>query len=365
MAAGNKHQDSNEIDLVDLLNKIWQKRIFIIKCASIFFILGVVIAIALPKEYASSIVMVPQNGETQNLGGLSSLASLAGVNLSNIGNEQELSPIVYPQVIGSITFQKELMKTQVNFSDIEHPITIFDYYSNDSYKKENAFVKYTLGLPGIISEKLFGQRDTLFNIKQYLTLNKKEKEVCKILNEKVQFKLDEKEGSITLSAFGPEPIVATQMVLAAKNLLQKYITEFKIEKAQINLEFIADRYNESKFEYEKCQSKLASYRDFNRNVISAMTKTQEEKLVNDYNLAYNIYSELAKQLEQAKIKVKDATPVFSVIQPAYVPIEKAKPKRILIIFVFTFFGVVFSLIYIFVKDLLRSIKKQQTAYISS
>jgi uncharacterized protein involved in exopolysaccharide biosynthesis len=54
----------------------------------------------------------------------------------------------------------------------------------------------------------------------------------------------------------------------------------------------------------------------------------------------NLYSELATQLEQAKIEVKKDTPILTVVRPVTIPYKKSKPQRLQILVVFTFLGVV-------------------------
>ena len=53
---------------------------------------------------------------------------------------------------------------------------------------------------------------------------------------------------------------------------------------------------------------------------------------------FGVYSELAKQREQANIQVKETTPVFTVVEPVTIPTERSKPKRGLICIAFTFLG---------------------------
>jgi uncharacterized protein involved in exopolysaccharide biosynthesis len=60
----------------------------------------------------------------------------------------------------------------------------------------------------------------------------------------------------------------------------------------------------------------------------------------EYTLAMSLYSELATQLEQAKISVKETMPVLTVIKPVTVPYKKSKPQRAMILFAFTFLGIV-------------------------
>jgi len=299
--------------------------------------------------------MVPQSNDvTSKLGGLSSLASMAGINLSDMSGGQSISPTLYPQIMGSITYEKELLQVPVKFETIDQPISLYDSYVNEKYKKTTAFgfvTKYTIGLPGLILKRLKKKSINAASDNTYITLNEDEKRAIDLLSNKINLILNDKDGYLTLSASAPEPLVATQMVIAAQALLQKYITAIKVQKVQQNLDFIQGRYNEAKRDYENAQIRLASHQDLNRNVISAISKSQEDKLNNDYNLAFSVYTELAKQLEQAKIQVKDATPVLSIVQPAFIPIEKSKPKRTVIIFIWILMGIMFTSIYVLSKPL--------------
>ncbi len=51
-----------------------------------------------------------------------------------------------------------------------------------------------------------------------------------------------------------------------------------------------------------------------------------------------MYSELAKQREQANIQVKEDTPIFTIVEPVTVPSEHSKPQRGLILIAFIFLG---------------------------
>jgi len=67
---------------------------------------------------------------------------------------------------------------------------------------------------------------------------------------------------------------------------------------------------------------------------------------------------LAKQLETQRLQVKKDTPLFTVLQPVSIPLEKSAPKRALILSVYLFLGFVLSLGYVLVKKYLISFKKE-------
>jgi uncharacterized protein involved in exopolysaccharide biosynthesis len=154
----------------------------------------------------------------------------------------------------------------------------------------------------------------------------------------------------------PEPLMAAQMAKYAEELLQKEVIEYKIQNAKEQLKYTEARFEEKRIEFEKIQNKLANFRDRNQNLSSAMVLNQLEKLEAEYNFAFNVYSELAKQLEQSKLQVSQNTPVFSVIQPVAIPIEKSAPKRPLIVLVFAILGMIASLGYVFGKQYFESVK---------
>lgn len=76
--------------------------------------------------------------------------------------------------------------------------------------------------------------------------------------------------------------MTAQLADKAYKLLQAKITEYRIGKAQQNLTFIQDRYNERKKEFEAAQDRLARFRDRNLNMASNMAKTEEERLQSEY-----------------------------------------------------------------------------------
>lgn len=347
-----------EIDLLELARKLWDNRRFILKVTAIFAAIGLFVAIFSAKEYTSSVTMVPQLGDGKSkAGGLAGLAAMAEVNIGDaLGGGDVLSPTIYPKIMASVPFQKDLMYTKVKFDNIPNEITLYDYYTNDDYQPFNLFAsikKYTIGLPGVIikaikgenSEKGVGSRES-----KYLKMTQKESDVAKVLAKQVSLAINEKEGTLNLTANMPEALASTQVVEAARMLLQKYITDFKVDKVKQNLDFIQQRYNEAKRNFEQKQMQLAAFKDGNRNVILASAQTTGERINAEYTLLYSVYSELAKQLEQAKIKVKDATPVMTVVEPAFIPNKSVRPKKMAVLFMFALVGLLLSSLIVIIRN---------------
>ena len=363
----NENENKIEIDFIQILQKIWRNRKLIIKITSVFTLIGLIVAISTPNEYTASCTMVPQTGQKNTSGNLGGLAAMAGINLGSLSSGEVLSPTVYPKIMTNINFQKELIYSTFHFKGVERPITLFDYYTNKKYQKFSligSIKKYTIGLPGVIISAIKGKPTEIVHSDSSAiqSLTSKEKVVMEIISSNLSLTVNNKDGYISIVSTMPEPLLAAELVQKGQELLQKYITEFKIEKVASNLKFVERSFEESKRNFESKQSELARFRDSNKSLTSAVAKTQEEKLTSEYNLLLNIYSELAKQKEQAKIAVTETTPILTIIEPVVVPNEKSKPSRATLLFIFTFLGlftsagVVFSVPYL-EENYIPNIKK--------
>jgi uncharacterized protein involved in exopolysaccharide biosynthesis len=349
----------NEIDLILVARTLWNRRINILRIIIVFGILGLFVAIFSRKEYSASTTMVPQiNNQSAKLGGLSSLASIAGFNLDMNMGSNEISPMLYPQILNSITFQLEIMNSEYSFEEFEEEKTLYAYYI-DHYKPGvfTNIKNYTVGLPNLILKNIRKEQASpvIDSETGVIRISKEQEEVRKIIQDQLSLNVNDKDGYLKLVSRFHQPELSAQVAQKAQDLLQDYITRFKIEKAKAEFLFIEERYLEAKEGFENSQARLATFRDANKNISSAIVQAEEQKLENEYQLAYEVYSELAKQLEQARIKVKEETPVFLVIEEVVVPIEKSKPRRGMIIILWLLFGGIFGIVLTLGNNFLKSI----------
>ena len=344
----NMPVEEQEIDIVELIQKIWHNRGLIIKSTILFMVLGVVVALVSPKVYTASCDVVPQTSNDSGSSKMSSLAKLAGIDLGQDQGGKTLSPYVYENIMASTKFRKELMQTKIKFSDADRPVSFFEYYTSEEFNQPTVIdyvMKYTIGLPGVIMGAIRGEQpepdySTMGEGDKIETITKDEYKALSVLGEAVAITLDDKKGYVTISTRMPEAMAAAQLAQATVDLLQEYITVFKVEKVQSNLNFVQSRYDEVKAEFEDVQARRARYRDANHNTIKNQARIEQERLEAEYQLAMNVYGELAMQLEQAKIKVKETMPILTIIKPVTVPYKKSEPKRAMILAAFTFLGVV-------------------------
>lgn len=357
---GAAFQEEEEgIDILAILKKMWVGRKFILIVTGIFIVLGLIAALTMQRTYTVSSTMVPQLGSSRN-SQLSSLASLAGFDLGTSAmSSQELSPLVYPQIVGSVPYRLELLYTPVHYEKVDTAVSMYTYYKD--IKKPTVFEtvkKYTIGLPGLILGSLRKDPPEVVLVegtasdgtpKPYL-ISKAEDKFLKYLAQTVTLTVDKKEGYLTLTVTGTERLQTAELAIKAQELLQEEITRFRTEKAEAQLAYIQARHNEIKAEMESYQSALATVRDRSQDMPTTRARIEQERIQAKYNVAYSIYLEMAKQLEQAKMQVKRDTPVMTIIQPITVP-RKPSNSRSKVLIIWTFFGFVLSAAWVgFGKD---------------
>ena len=360
MSTKNRSQE-DKLDMLARLKTVWIGRRKIIKITIVFACIGMFVAVFSEKEYTASTTIVPQTNTGKSLGGnFGGLAAIAGIDLGgSSANDSGISPLLYPHITNSIPFQKELLATPLTVFGYDKPVTFQEYYTNIYQPGLLGIIKkYTIGLPSLIISAIKGKP-----AKTYLKLIKSDSQIIQItfdektlierLKKQVVLTVNEKEGYISFSSTMPDGINAAELTQSAQVLLQKYVIDFKVKKSKNQLVFIKERYAEKEKKYKETQNKLASYQDKNQFLNSALAKNTQVIYQAEYDLAFNVFSELAKQLETQQIKVKEDTPIFTILEPVSFPLEKSHPKKLKILLIFTFLGFILGASMVFSKPFIK------------
>ena len=343
--------NEDEIDLVELIKKIYIEKKLIFKVVFLSVFIGVVYALIQPNEFTSSTTFIPQLSSGTKTGGssLSGLASLAGINIGNMESGSEFPPTLYPKVVNGIPFRLDLLSSKIKLEN--NSVLVKDYFSNmtSSFDILGTIKKYTIGLPSLIIGSLKKEEVILINSEIY-SVTEEDNEFFNKLSVALSLSINEKEGFITISFTDEDKNIAAQITQIAQNLLQEKIIEFKNQSSKEVLDFATKQYSEKKNDYEKLQDQRAVFVDKNINISSSLFQNKLNRLESEVNIAQSIVQQLASQVEQAKLQLNKDTPVFTTIQPVTIPFEKSSPKRSLIVIVFVFVGFIISVGYVLVKE---------------
>jgi uncharacterized protein involved in exopolysaccharide biosynthesis len=354
--------EEQEIDLMELAQKVWAERKLILKTCGYAFLIGIVVAVSIPKEYTTDVTLAPEATGSKGGGGMGALAAMAGINLgSNNSGGDALSVDFYPEIVSSTPFLTDLFDIRVTDKKGKIETTLYDYLKEH---QQSAWWGYIFSSPF----KALGWVMSLFkeeepeedgNLNLFM-LTKDEAGIVKNLSDRITVSVDKKTGITTLSVIMQDPLISATVTNVVIHNLQNYITDYRTNKVRHDLEFTEKLFKEAKEDYDIAQQEYAKYMDENRNTILQTARIEEERLADKKNLTYNVYKQIAQQLQMAKAKVQEITPVYTVVQPATVSLKPSKPNKMLILVGFLFLGGVGSVGWIlFVKELLKTWKEKQ------
>ena len=354
-------EEEMEIDLMEYARKLWAARKLLMKVAGIAVIVGVVIALTTPKQYTVNVTLAPEMGKSGS-GGLSGIASMLGVGGFNIGNDADaLNVTLYPDIVSSTPFILDLMDTPVSMLDEEQPdTTLIGYLSEYT---SSSLMGTVMSLPfkaigGIMSLFKSEEEESNGGINPF-HLTKEQSLIVEGLKEQIIASVDKKTGVTTVSVTMQDPMVAAMLTDTVIVKLKEHITHYRVSKAEDDCKYWEQLNDQRRVEYHEKQQLYANYVDANKNVVLQSVRIEQERLQNEMNLAYQVYSNVATQLQMAKAKVQEAKPVFAVVEPATVPLQPSGTSRKMILVGVVFLAVAAAAAWIlFGQNLLKTLKEK-------
>lgn len=360
-----KQQEKNEqkqFDIVWLIKYLFKKRKFIIRFTCVCVVLCFVVFLLKPAKYRAQASILPiSDNKISSLGNLGSLASFAGVDVNSLSPSKNIiTADLYPRVASSTPFLLQMADVKVKWNEPDTIMSYYEYVKADTVMTFMKYLKaYTIGLPNTISQKLRGNpkpeqsvsANVVLGEPQFLRLNPQQKLAIALLGQQLVVEEDATTNLIVVSAFGETPIQASVWASEAVNQLQATISSYKTKQAKLSLDFIEDRYKETQDEYEQIRQAFFNYKDTHRDMIDERVDIEYQRLEDQYQISYSVLKSLSSQMEQAKIKLMEDTPAFSIVDPVVVPManEKFSPKFMLHIIAGIMLGVIFSIGWLFMQ----------------
>jgi len=349
--------DEISINFGEFYGALKKYKILIAATALLFAILGAVYSLTLNMEYEANVRLVPETSDGGkssgggSLGGLSSLANLAGINLGGMTGTDAIQPAMYPNIVQSIPFLQELINAKIYNPKLKKWQLIKDYLQEKTanapiqlFSEEDPTEQFDKDLKNVVIPSNNGEKIDFINI------DKKEAGLLNKLKGYVLVEIEKKTSLILIKCTLPDPIIAANLASLVQIQLTKYIINYRTEKVKKELAFLTLRQVEARKRYDQALFTYSNYKDQNRNRFLNVAKTQEKKLQYEVDLAFNLYSSLTSQLSEAQIRVQKETPIFKVLEPAQVPLSRSSPKRSLITIGAMFIGIFVSLIIVFFKS---------------
>ena len=326
------HEELLNIDLVMIykqLKKSW-KRICVWCFISVA--IGIGIAFSIPKKYTVTAELAPELGT--NMSKLSSLTSMLGV--SNLGDGSDaLYPTLYPEMTQSTPFMVNLLSSEVLLEEDGHsqPMSLRTYLTEHTRRPWWGMAAHWV--IDLLKKDGGVPRDTI----DPFQLTEGEDALIRSLKKMVDVSVDKKTMSITISTKAQNAHVAADMCITVTALLRQCVTDYRTNKAKEDLAYYQTLYQEVKAEYYQAQSNYAHYVDSHQGIILLSVKAEQERLQNEKNLKYQLYNSIAGELQRAKAKVQQETPVFAEVVPPTIPLKASHPQKKIIAALFLFLGI--------------------------
>ena len=357
----NNHVDEEiEIDLMDLLRKVIGIRKKIYKAAGIGLIIGVIVAISIPKQYTVEVTLSPEMGNDK-AGGLSGLAaSFLGSGVTMGDGTDALNASLSADIVSSTPFLLEL-------SAMEIPVTKNEVMTLNTYLDEETspWWSYVIGFPGMVIggvKSLFTEEDEIASFDKTsqgaIELSKQDSRKIATLKKVITASVDKKTSMTSVTATFQDPKIAAVVADSVVKKLQEYIIDYRTFKAKEDCIYLEKLFKERQQEYYIAQKKYADYLDSHDNLILQSVRAEQERLQNDMSLAYQVYSQVASQLQVARAKVQEEKTVFAVVEPAVVPLEPSGTSKKIYVLAFVFLAVCIVIFWnLFGKDFLNKFKE--------
>lgn len=349
-----------EIDLMEYVRKLWAARKMLLKVAGVAAVVGIIIAFSIPKVYTVKVVLSPEASKMgRSSSSLASMASMLGLG-NAMGNEANaLNLTMTNEIISSTPFVLELFDTRVQTIDGEMDTTLVDYLAT----QKRPWWKTVMALPGMA----VGGIKSLFTSDPEdmeeppldpFQLTRKQTGQANAIRSTIKAEV-EKTGMTTIEVTMQDPLVAAMVADTVVTKIQQYITQYKTSKAKEDCKYWEQLYKERQNNYYLAQEKYAQYADANQGIIKQSVKIEQERLQNEMNLAFQVFTQVATQLQLAKAKEQEEKPVFAILEPATVPLLPSGTSRKIILLGCVFLAVVGASAWLlFGQDLWQSLKQE-------
>lgn len=334
----SNQDEEKEIDLLELAAKLWNERRKLIIWCVCGAVIGLVVAFSIPREYDTAVKLAPEATDTKSGGGLSALASMAGFSAGSASGADALYPQLYPDVVSSVPFTTALFDVNVKTKDPGETFTVREYMEEEI---SAPWWSAVMGLPFKLIGMLRSQEEDADGKKvDNFQLSPTEARLVEALNHRISASVDQKTSVVTISVQMQDPLVSAILADTVVSRLQEYITAYRTNKSRKDLEYAEKLNEEAKADYYKAQQRYAEYLDRNQSLAFRSAQITRDRLENEASLAFNLYNQTAQQVQKAKAKVQETTPVYAVVSPATVPVKASSPRKAMILVGFTFLAFV-------------------------
>ena len=308
---------NDEIDIIELFGKIFQKKMTIILIAVLLMVPGAIYSILSTPMYKSEISIYPTTDEGGVAGALSDIQGIASAFGFNMESGSGTTFYI-PDVAMSRRISKEIVLRKWHSEEYDKPVNLISYWEIDDNTKFTRRVKRWI-------KGLFPSDKTGDPQRKYTAAAVGE------LEDRVSV-IEEDSGLIIINVLMEEPQVAADIANYYIQFIKTYIAEELEIQSRKYREFIEERLASAVVELSESEVVLTNFRKKHTMVLEPPDiQLERGRLRRNVEVNQQVYITLKQQFEIAKIEELKELPIINVLDIAEPAAEKSKPKRLLII----------------------------------
>ena len=327
--------ENDEIDLLTVFNILAQQKWSILKITGLFTTIGIIYSLLATPYFQSTISLYPAGEITEsssifggNLKGVAESFGFGGLGSSPTYN--------IPDIINSRRLKKDI---------------VLKSWTNSLYPNGSNLIKYwgidkpTWFAPRKWISKLFPAGGFSANpYQQYVET------AIKNLGELISVE-EEASGLINVSVLMEEPELSADIANYIAEFVKDFILVEQHREAVKNKAFIYDQRMQAKEELALSEEELTEFRKQHPIALDTPDlQLARGRLIRNIEENQAVYITLRQQYEIAKIEEAKENLLVNILDVAEPAVEKAKPKRSLIVIFAGFMGLVFSTLVVFIRD---------------
>ena len=267
--------ESNDVSLIALLTLLLRRRATIVWSAILFAALFTGYALIGDRTWTTAVSFFPQGKKAG--GNLSALAAQFGVGVP--GAEASESPNFYADLVKS----RAILTTVVDSSVVLKP-----------------------GTPRVDIAEAFKVRETEPTLRRDLAIKR--------LNDAINVSTNAKTGVVSMRVSTRSAALSASISFKLLELLNRFNQDTRRGQASAEREFTEKRLAVVKKELRQAEDDLSSFLRANRVATAAQLDAERSRLDAEARMQRELYTNLAKSFEQAKIDEVRDTPVITVVE---------------------------------------------------
>jgi len=321
----NKSNNSEEVSLMEI-GLIVKRTLKYLKTKWIFIVLAIVIGMALGLSYATIkkptysavCTFVLEDSKSSSLGQYAGLASIAGINIGDGGGGIFEGDNILELYTSRVMLKKALL-TSCTFNNKKQLLIdrYIDYYN---------LRKTWMGNPELRNINFNNNPDSL-NRKQDSIITS----LVDLFNAKVLevSKPDKKLSIIRVNITTKDELFSQYFNETLVKTVNDFYVQTKTKKAYQNVQILQHEADSIKLILNSSLTGVASAIDAspNSNPLISTLKVPSQKRQIDLQVNTAIYSEVVKNLELAKVSLRQETPLIQVVDKPVLPLPVDRPGK--------------------------------------